>query len=83
MKKRSKYIFGNEEFASFKAMKTFAYFNIGIGVKVKGFELTNDEILKEYELVRQERRLLCRKIYDKEENEKKQIEKKQLNLFNT
>ena len=83
MKKRSKYILRNEEFASFKATKTFAYFNIGLGVEVKGYELTNDEILKEYELIRQERRLLCRKTYDKEENDKKWIEKQQLNLFNT
>lgn len=83
MKKRSKYIFKNEEFTSFKAMKTFAYFNMGIGVKIKGYELTNDEILKEYELIKQERRLLCRKTYDKEENDKKWIEKQQPNLFNT
>lgn len=83
MKKRSKYIFKNEEFTSFKAMKTFAYFNMGLGIEAKGYELTNDEVLKEYELIKQERRLLCRKTYDKEENDKKWIEKQQLNLFNT
>ena len=82
MKKRSKYIFRNEEFTSFKAMKTYAYFNMGVGVEKKGYESTNDEILKEYELIKQERRLLCRKIYDKEENDKKESEKKQLKLFN-
>ena len=81
MKKRSKYIFRNEEFISFKAMKTYAYFNMGVGVKEKGYELTNDEILKEYELIKQERRLLCRKIYDKEENDRKEAKKKQLKLF--
>lgn len=83
MKKKSKYTFRNEEFISFKAMKTYAYFNMGIGVKEKGYELTDDEILNEYELIKQERRLLCRKIFDKEENDKKRIEKQQLNLFNT
>lgn len=82
MKKRSKYIFRNKEFVSFRAMKTYAYFNIGVGLEEKGYELTNDEILKEYELIRQKRRLLCIKIYDKEENAKKESEKKQLKLFN-
>lgn len=83
MKKKSKYIFRNKEFTSFKTMKTYAYFNMGIGVEEKGYELANDEILKEYELIKQERRLLCRKIHDKEEDDKKWIEKQQLNLFNT
>lgn len=83
MKKKSKYIFRNEEFISFKAMKTYAYFNMGIGVEEKGYELANEEILKEYELIKQERRLLCRTIYDKEEEDKKWIGKQQLNLFNT
>ena len=83
MKKKSKYIFRNKEFTSFKAMKTYAYFNIGVGVKEKGYELTNDEILKEYELIRQERRLLCIKTYDAIENYKNWIEKQQLKLFNT
>lgn len=82
MKKRSKYTFRNEEFVSFKTMKTYAYFNMRIGAKEKGYESANDEILKEYELIKQERRLLCRKIYDKEENDKKWIEKQQLKLFN-
>lgn len=81
MKKKNRYIFRNKEFISFKAMKTYAYFNMGVGVEEKGYELTNDEIFKEYELIKQERRLLCRKIYDKEENDKKESEKKQLKLF--
>lgn len=81
IKKKSKYTFRNKEFTSFKTMKTYAYFNMRIGVEEKGYELTNDEILKEYELIKQERRLLCRKIYDKEENDKKKAEKKQIKLF--
>lgn len=83
MKKKGKFTFRDKEFISFKAMKTYAYFNMGVGVEEKGYELANDEILKEYELIKQERRLLCRKIYDKEENDKKRIKKQQLNLFNT
>jgi len=82
MKKRNKYIFRNKEFISFRAMKTHAYFNMEIGVEEKGYELTNDEILKEYELIKQKRRLLCRIIYNREENDKKESEKKQLKLFN-
>lgn len=82
MKKKNKFIFRNKEFVSFRAMKTHAYFNMGVGVEEKGYELTNDEILKEYELIRQKRRLLCIKTYDKEENDKKEFEKKQLKLFN-
>lgn len=82
MKKKSKFIFRDKEFTSFRAMKTYAYFNMGVDVKEKGYESTNDEILKEYELIRQKRRLLCRIIYDKKENDKKESEKKQLKLFN-
>ena len=81
MKKKNKYIFRNKEFVSFRAMKTYAYFNMEIGVEEKGYELINDEILKEYELFRQKRRLLCRIVYDKKENEEKESEKKQLKLF--
>lgn len=81
MKKKSKFIFKDKEFVSFKAMRTYAYFNMGVGVEEKGYELKNDEIFTEYELIRQKRRLLCRKTYDKEENNKKEFEKKQLKLF--
>ena len=82
MKKKSKFIFRDKEFISFRTMKKYAYFNMGVGVEEKGYELTNDEILKEYELIRQKRRLLCRIIYDKKENDRKESEKKQLKLFN-
>ena len=82
-KKRSKYILKNKEFTSFKAMKTYAYFNMGVGEKIKGYELMIDEILKEYELIKQERRLLCTETYNAIEKYKKWIEEQQLNLFNT
>ena len=71
IKKKSKFIFRNKEFVSFRAMKTYAYFNMGVGVEEKGYELTNDEILKEYELIKQKRRLLCRKTYDKKQRDRK------------
>jgi len=81
-KKKNKYIFRNKEFISFRAMKTYAYFNMKVGVEEKGYELTNDEILKEYELVKQERRLLCRTIYDYEKINQEKWNNRQTKLFN-
>lgn len=80
-KKKSKYIFRNKEFTTLKDMKTYAYFNIGIGTKEEALEVIEDEIIKKYELIKYERRLLCIKTYDVIEKYKKWIEKIQLNLF--
>ena len=80
-KKKSKYIFRNKEFTTFKDMKTYAYFNMGIGTKEEALETIEDEIIKKYELIKQERRLLCIKTYDVIEKYKKWIEKMQLKLF--
>lgn len=81
-KKQSKYIFRNKEFNTFKEMKTYAYFNMGIGMKEESLEISEDQIMKKYELIKQERRLLCIKIYDAVEKYKKWIEKQQLKIFN-
>lgn len=81
-KKQSKYILSNKEFTTFKEMKTYAYFNMGVGTKEEAMEISEDEIMKKYELIKQERRLLCIKTYDVIEKYKKWIEKQQLNLFN-
>lgn len=80
-KKQSKYIFRNKEFNTFKEMKTYAYFNMSIGTKEKSSEINEDQIMKEYELIKQERRLLCIKTYDAIKEYKKLIEKQQLKLF--
>lgn len=80
-KKNSKYIFRNKEFTTFKAMKTYAYFNMSVGTKEEALETIEDEIIKKYELVKQERRLLCSKTYDVIEKYKKWVEKMQLKLF--
>ena len=80
-KKQSKYIFRNKEFTTFKEMKTHAYFNMHIGTKEEASEITEDEIIKKYELIKQERRLLCIKTYDGIEKYKEWIKKTQLNLF--
>ena len=63
-KKQSKYIFRNKEFTTFKDMKTYAYFNMGVGTKEEALEIDEDEIIKKYELIKQGRRLLCIKTYD-------------------
>lgn len=80
-KKQSKYIFRTKEFTTFKEMKTYAYFNMGVGTKEEALEIIEDEITKKYELIKQERRLLCTKTYDAIEKYKKWIEKQQLKLF--
>ena len=81
-KKQSKYIFRNKEFITFKEMKTYAYFNMRIGTEEESLEINEDQIIKKYELIKQERRLLCIKTYDAIEKYKKWIEKQQLKLFN-
>lgn len=81
-KKQSKYILRNKEFTTFKEMKTYAYFNMGVGTKEEAMEISEDEIIKKYELIKQERRILCSKTYDIIEEYKKWVEKLQLELFN-
>lgn len=81
-KKQSKYIFRNKEFTTFKEMRTYAYFNMSVGTKEEALEIIEDEIIKKYELIKQERRILCTKTYDAIEKYKKWIEKLHLELFN-
>lgn len=80
-KKKNKYIFRNKEFTTFKEMKTYAYFNMSVGKEEESLEINEDQIMKIYKLIKQERRLLCIKTYDVIEKYKKWIEKQQLKLF--
>lgn len=80
-KKQSRYIFRNKEFTTFKEMKTYAYFNMSVGAKEEALEINEDQIMKKYELTKQERRILCIKTYDVIEKYKKWIERQQLKLF--
>lgn len=80
-KRQNKYIFRNKEFTTFKNMKTYAYFNMSVGTKEEALGIDKDQIIKKYELIKQERRLLCIKTYDAIEKYKKWIEKQQLKLF--
>ena len=79
--KRNRYIFSNKEITTFKEIKTYAYFNMSIGTKEESLEINEDQIIKKYELIKQERRILCIKNYDAIERYKKWIEKQQLKLF--
>lgn len=81
-KNQSRYIFRNKEFTTFKEMKTYAYFNMSIGTKEESLEIYKDQIMKKYELIKQERRILCIKNYDAIEKYKKWIKSHQLKLFN-
>ena len=80
-KKQSKYVLHNKEFTTFKEMKTYAYFNMDVGTEEETQEINEDQIMKVYKLIKQERRLLCIKTYDVIEKYKKWIEKQQLKLF--
>lgn len=62
-------------------MKNYAYFNMGVGTEEGAYEINEDQIMKIYKLTKQERRILCIKIYDVIEEYKKWIEKQQLKLF--
>ena len=57
-KKQSKYILHNKEFTTFKEMKTYAYFNMGVGTKEEALEIYEDQIMKKYELIKQKSELL-------------------------
>ena len=85
MKKNQKvkksYLLDNKKFTTFKNIKTYAYFNTGVGNTKTGYEMYQDEIIKEYIFKKQERRLICEKIYDRDEKLKKEFEKRQLKLF--
>lgn len=75
------YLSNNKKFTTFEKMKTYVYFNTGVGNTKTGYEMYQDEIIKEYIFKKQERRLLCEKIYDRDEELKKKFEKQQLKLF--
>lgn len=80
-KKQSKYVLHNKEFTTFKEMKSYAYFNMDVGTEEETQEINEDQIIKVYKLIKQERRILCIKTYDVIEKYKKWIEKQQLKLF--
>ena len=79
--KRTSYLSDNKKFTTFKTMKTYAYFNTGVGDTKEGYELADDEIIRTYVFKKKERRILCIKTYDKEKESINEFKKRQLNLF--
>lgn len=71
----------NKEFSTFKAFKTFAWYNMKPGETTRGFEIFEDTVIKEYNLNRKKRRLIIEKIYDMWEEHLQQLENLQLKLF--
>ena len=57
------------------------YFNTSTKKKKICYELEEDVITKKYIFTKQERRLICEKHYDKDLEDLKKWEKKQLKLF--
>ena len=74
-KRKTKWMVLNKEFSTFKAFKTFAWYNL------LPDEVFEDTIYKEYKLTRKERRLIIEKTYDMWEEHLQQLENLQLKLF--
>ena len=79
--KKTKWMILNKEFTTFKAFKTYAWYNLIPGEVTTGVELFEDTIYKEYRIKRTERRLIVEKSYDMWEEYLQQLENLQLKLF--
>ena len=80
-KKTRKYEADGRVFDTFKKLKDYVYFNTPIKMKKNCYELDEDIITKEYVFTKQERRLICEKTYDKDVEDLKKWNHKQLKLF--
>ena len=80
-KKKVIYSINEKNFNTFKAMKTFVWYNSHTDEEIQGFEMIDDEIQKHYIFIKKERRLLCNVIYNKEKVYKEWCEHLQLKLF--
>ena len=80
-KKRTIYSIGEKNFNTFKAMKSFVWYNSHTNEEIQGFEMIDDEIQKHYIFIKKERRLLCNIVYNKEKIYKEWCEHLQLKLF--
>lgn len=80
-KKIRKYEADGYIFNTFKELKNYVYFNTSINMKKICYELDEDVITKKYIFTKKERRLICEKIYDKDEEDLKKWNQKQLKLF--
>ena len=77
-KKKTIWVVKNKIFTTFKAFKTYAWYNMIPGECTNGFEIFEDTVIKEYNLNREERRLICEKTYDKNIEDLKKWNQKQV-----
>ena len=80
-KKIKKYEADGHIFNTFQELKNYVYFNTSIKMKKICYELEEDVITKGYIFTKQERRLICEKNYDKDEEDLKNWNQKQFKLF--
>lgn len=80
-KKRPTYNINQKKFNTFKEMKKFVWYNSHTNEVIQGFEMIDDEIQKHYIFIKEERRLLCNIVYNKEKVYKEWCEHLQLKLF--
>lgn len=80
-KKIRKYETDGYIFDTFKELKNYVYFNTSIKMKKICYELDEDVITKKYIFTKQERRLICEKTFDKDEQDEKIWKQKQLKIW--
>lgn len=80
-KRKTKWIVLNKEFSTFKAFKSFIWYNMIPGECTNGLEIFEDMIIKEYKITRKERRLIIEIIYDEKLESIKRIASLQLKLW--
>lgn len=80
-KKIRKYESDGYIFNTFKELKNYVYFHTSIKMKKICYELEEDVITKKYIFTKQERRLICEKTYDKDNEDLEKWNQKQLKLF--
>lgn len=78
MKKRqikTIWIVNSNKFNTFKAFKTWLWYNLHIGEIIEGSQIWEDTIYKTYKIKKTERRLIVEIIYDLEQEQKKILRK--------
>lgn len=80
-KKRAIYSIDQKNFNTFKEMKEFIWHNSHKDEEIEGFEIIDDEIQKHYIFIKEERKLICYVIYNKEKAYKDWLEHLQLKIF--
>jgi hypothetical protein len=70
-KKIRKYEADGYIFNTFQELKNYVYFNTSTKMKKICYELDEDVITKKYIFTKQERRLICEKTFDKDEQDAK------------